>query len=178
MAKKSVKSEKSLNFWKIHNAKTPFLNWLKVCTEVGNYMYFWMENFSERYWMGGRIVTEVFPWFYGIFPRYSAGFFDFPVYLYMVNQFWAHIWIPHQILHRLQWFEYFIYFFFHLSVVKETQNAENNLKNTNLKKARCAETAVMHWMKFLNENRKTLLFYYHYFIMDFHQVKRPLQLFL
>ena len=39
-------SEKSLHFWKMHNAKTQFLNWLKLCKEVGNYMSFWME----RYW--------------------------------------------------------------------------------------------------------------------------------
>ena len=81
---KVVKSDKPLYFWKIHNAKTSFLNWLKLCREMRNTCTFELKTFQKGI---GELENSD--------SHVSAGFCDVPVYFYMVTQFWARIWIPH-----------------------------------------------------------------------------------
>ena len=69
-----------------------------------------------------------FPRFFGIFPRFSTGFCNFPGLFYMVTQFWAQIYIARWILNRLKWFAYFCKIFFRFSIVEETQNEKNRVK--------------------------------------------------
>ena len=65
--------QKRTLYWKIHNSKIPFLNWLKFLEKIVNYMYFKIAKLlecNEVFWISYVHFTAIFWNFPSVFDRF------------------------------------------------------------------------------------------------------------